>query len=88
MVRPSDLESRQSGRPAVNARREMVRPSDLESRQSYYSRVHFFSADGPPLGFGIKAKHLNSCHRRPHGWSAPRIWNQGKAVPVLLFVIA
>src|SRR5512133_2368030 len=61
----------------------MVCPSELESRQSRATHATTTHGDGLPLGIGIKAKHRCAAPHESSGWSAPRNWNQGKAVPML-----
>mgnify|MGYP000874902027 CR=1 FL=1 len=60
--------------------RQMLRSANLESRQSCGLAVEVESDDAPLREFGIKAKQQNRRAHRARRCSAPRIWNQGKAV--------
>ena len=58
----------------------MLRSANLESRQSGGEEHVEFVGDAPLREFGIKAKLRVREGRCAHRCSAPRIWNQGKAL--------
>ena len=60
--------------------RSMLRSANLESRQSATPCLAPKYADAPLREFGIKAKHRANPRAGSSGCSAPRIWNQGKAM--------
>jgi hypothetical protein len=66
--------------PGFRIADSMLCAPDLESRQSCPSSNTFMMSDALRPGFGIKAKHRRPCKAEPPRCSAPRIWNQGKAL--------
>ena len=59
---------------------KMLRSANLESRQSLKQGDEVVGEDAPLREFGIKAKPSDRRQGPATGCSAPRIWNQGKAL--------